>query len=501
MKTPLSVFLTLGLCFPALSLLSQNYRPFHPHWTYVYDCSYRDNSPDSVILNGLYSFRIDSVETQGSDTLYYFNRIGRENLSGIRADSDNIMGQKMIEKPGGDYLFVTSDADTFFIRTQVPLQTSWTFHADSAVTATLILRSENNFLGVTDSLLTITLSTGDTLLLSQTYGLIQTKVFLPVYYRYYQFGNTLVKLNQRDKIVLHGIEEISLGGKMPWLEDIYDFEIGERFTYGDLEFCESGPNYIYTIFWTEVLDKWWSNSQDTVFYRMKEESMYVFPYGVNPYTLYHDTIYYGPKTTLSSFVINNRISVFSPPFLSYDFFDYHIIVGPIYNPKWNNHLTFYVESFTNFDSVNNVYNHFLPGSIYSWGEGLGSTGFIFQADWGKCLICAEKLTDTVGTYCIRPEMILSREKLTPKPFLEIYPNPADREITLSFCGEKYIGDWTAQIVDAQGKVVVRKSGKNYSICLEELWDLSSLPSGIYTLILSSEATPYPVYSRLVKSGS
>ncbi len=155
------VFLALFLC-PFL-IPAQGYLPFLPNETHLF--GYRDFS-DSII----HAIKVESVIPQGADTHYMFNRIHVEDGLNINLDRDNTFGERMVQKPGGRFEFHTINQDTFVLETQVPVSASWTWH--DTIIATLQSRSLGTVLGQSDSILTISLSNQDQILLSQSHGLV-----------------------------------------------------------------------------------------------------------------------------------------------------------------------------------------------------------------------------------------------------------------------------------------------------------------------------------------
>ncbi|MEI8280205.1 MAG: T9SS type A sorting domain-containing protein [Bacteroidota bacterium] len=122
----------------------------------------------------LRGMRIDSVRTQGSNTLYYpFHTLrGRGDVSlGIYPNTikGSWLGEKAIQDLNGNFMFMNYFNDTVFINTQASIGNNWIFYNDTSskyYTATLVSMDTMTVLGVIDSIKKITINayTGTTIL-------------------------------------------------------------------------------------------------------------------------------------------------------------------------------------------------------------------------------------------------------------------------------------------------------------------------------------------------
>ena len=74
--------------------------------------------------------------------------------------------------------------------------------------------------------------------------------------------------------------------------------------------------------------------------------------------------------------------------------------------------------------------------------------------------------------------------------IEIFPNPADDRLTLSFEKEK-TGDITIRLMDLQGKVVYDETLRAFSGAYYKRIDISGIAAGTYTLSMEQENRASP----------
>lgn len=157
-------------------LYSQNYSPIKGKSYYKYGS-----------FGAIYSLNTDSVVNNNSTTTYYFNQICNPcSMSSSTCDSSacvefgyidysrnkyaNIFGYKCDINENGILNFFNNSILT--LKTNTFLNDSWQFSSDTNITCTLTSKAIESFLGVSDSVLTYTISNGGTIKLSKNYGLI-----------------------------------------------------------------------------------------------------------------------------------------------------------------------------------------------------------------------------------------------------------------------------------------------------------------------------------------
>ena len=229
----------LLLLFLGEKLHSQAYHPFPGNYTYNYVLYH----PDDTVLH---SVRVDTVYMSGQDQVSEFNQITRLNTTdnyfgdcngganggfdlrnAVRyADQPGSFATKLLARPNGRYDFVNDvSQDTFRLETQIAIGTSWTVNAASGVTATLDSISQMAFLGVTDSVMHISLCNGKSLQLSQNYGAVQIIPWVPVHH------HTIPAAAYPPQYELRGVDEIGLGTPRKKYLDIFRMDPGDQFQF------------------------------------------------------------------------------------------------------------------------------------------------------------------------------------------------------------------------------------------------------------------------------
>ena len=229
--------LSLALLLIGYELSAQAYHPFPGNYTYNY-VLYHPN--DTV----LHSVKVDTVYTSGLDQVSEFNQITRLNTSDdyfgdcnggtngsydLRnarryAEQPGSFATKLLARPNGRYDFVNDlTQDTFRLETQVPIGTNWLVHPGSGVTATLDSITQMSFLGVTDSVMHISLCNGKSLQLSQNYGAVQIIPWVPVHH------HTIPATVYPPQYELRGVDEIGLGTPRKKYLDIFKMDPGDQF--------------------------------------------------------------------------------------------------------------------------------------------------------------------------------------------------------------------------------------------------------------------------------
>ncbi len=199
---------------------AQNWQPVSSKETFNFV-----SSPSQKIPTPIW---VDSISVKGSDTIYHLNRfiklckncsVFKEDYCGYPYLQDKIylkdqgdFLQKKIRKEGNVYRFYGDD--TFAIAPFTPIDEKWIFDTTYSVTAKISSSLTTQILGIHDSIKTILLSSGDTILLSENYGMIY-------------FTKHALKKQWK----LAGIEERRLGLIIPDERDYFNYEVGDIFEY------------------------------------------------------------------------------------------------------------------------------------------------------------------------------------------------------------------------------------------------------------------------------
>jgi hypothetical protein len=293
----LFTFFTLSIS----TVLAQDYKAVKTDASYYFYDS---------IANDIIAIKIDSTAISGDDILYFnFPQIRpTENSFCYISDGASWLGDPVIEKPGGIFLFKTVDptsgiqTDTLVIKTQATLNEIWEFtdfpyfnnYIEAKVTAIVNL----TFLGLTDSVKIITLTrkdasgtvvpnaiNGEEIHLSKNYGLIRLPKF-DSFYDYLQFYKITGKTNP------------AAGTVNPTAREVFNFEPGDEIhtKYTEETFTSSIIITGYTD--KNIVSKTLSQTDDWVAYRysgchltIHEGSGFPTLYESNSFD-YIDTIFY-----------------------------------------------------------------------------------------------------------------------------------------------------------------------------------------------------------------
>jgi hypothetical protein len=155
-----------------------------------------------------------------------------------RLNVDHYLGRKMLRSNDGVCRFVSSENDTFHLRTLAAQGDYWTW--SPGVTAIVTNVAAATVFGLPDSTKTISLGNGKEIILSKEHGFVKTYSFLP-------FAEQLGQFPDID-FHLWGIPGQNLGPDLPHTAEIYDFQAGDQICkYGDLR-----ENNSHTYEWTTV---------------------------------------------------------------------------------------------------------------------------------------------------------------------------------------------------------------------------------------------------------
>ncbi|MBC7447007.1 MAG: T9SS type A sorting domain-containing protein [Hymenobacteraceae bacterium] len=202
---------------------AQNYRPFGPGRTY----HYRQTAPTASVADSLFTFRIDSIAASGNAEVLYFNRTipGPDFDTRIAGRRVNVFGGWMRwQDSTGTAIFGAADTTaTVEIRTREARQTPWTFAG--TLTAMITRRSVDRVFGQLDTLLSIRISDGRTLLLSRRFGIVDGTNLG------YYLDRPVAGRRPRRDLVLTAIPEVSPEGiDLRW-DAIYDLQPGDTLHY------------------------------------------------------------------------------------------------------------------------------------------------------------------------------------------------------------------------------------------------------------------------------
>jgi hypothetical protein len=203
------LFLIITFLIPAITI-SQNWQLLNPSYRYNYQ-----TDTSAFISN---TILVDSVTVESGDSVFHLNRIARPVVyqwgdSYAITNLPQFLQRRSIKKANGFYHF--SDTLSFCINPYLGLNDTWLFDTTNNITGTIVQIENGNVLGIPDSLKTILLSSGDTIILSKTYGIVR-------------FPNGL---GQSHYYELKGVEGPDIGIKVPGFWEFFDFNVGDEFQY------------------------------------------------------------------------------------------------------------------------------------------------------------------------------------------------------------------------------------------------------------------------------
>jgi hypothetical protein len=157
-----------ALLFACNFLFAQDYRPFLPGKLHYYSAG-----------NNSFSVRVVTAGVVGGDSAFWLNRVVGPacNPPGtfrhyFKDGFEGRMGDHFIEEAGGAKRIIGQAGDTLTLHTRMPLAASWPFLSGTGLTATLQARAATTTFGVSDTVLAIAVSDGNTFSLSQHFGLL-----------------------------------------------------------------------------------------------------------------------------------------------------------------------------------------------------------------------------------------------------------------------------------------------------------------------------------------
>lgn len=201
----------------AFSANSQNWSPVSNGNKYHYTCD---------TTQTIFTLFADSFDVQGSDTLFFMNRIVLPCDTCITLSGYQSCGpiDRIFLKNQPQFLMrncLVSDTSIwcyspsgFVLYPMLPVLSSWLYDTLNNVAATISDKVLSSVLNNPDSLCIILLSTGDSIVLSKNFGVVKFPVNGGGYFRLYGIeGNT------------------SIGERLAGFMDFFNFNVGDSFVY------------------------------------------------------------------------------------------------------------------------------------------------------------------------------------------------------------------------------------------------------------------------------
>jgi uncharacterized membrane protein YeaQ/YmgE (transglycosylase-associated protein family) len=468
----------------------QNSHVFNPAYSYNYEHS----ASADVISNSI--FATDTV-ISGTDTSFVFNTILSQcdtcdaSLGGSNPcdtcyylDDQPQFLQRQFQVTSGTWNF--TDTGNIVVPTLAPMGQTWVFDSIAGTLASWVLTDTATLFGQLDSIKVAVIGATDTLILSQSFGLVQFPDTNGTYF-------TLI-----------GVEGPDVGQLLPGLFEIYDFQVGDVLYYEGNGFIADLDSYFFRYFekWTitdrqdspgsiaYTYDKIWLRQEDNTWphYNVtaSQESMTITTLDR------HSQL---AKSAPRQLVSGNILIPYPTCNLLY-LDQSQITIDTTGKVVKGNALSPTPAHTSGLEAVgNDVYNHAYTPSNYEieLTEGLGVT-------WASCsgleTLSSRRLTgyiengDTVGQIPSDSTLIaLSIPQNSVQEF-RVYPNPSSSEVTLVLPS----GQYDLQVWDATGRLVdtkqISESSFNYSV--------ENLNSGLYIMSATSGKRQFQSRFQVVK---
>ncbi|OFX18273.1 MAG: hypothetical protein A2033_17650 [Bacteroidetes bacterium GWA2_31_9] len=461
------------------SSFSQNWKPINKGDIYNFKID-----TNTIITNTIW---VDSVSTNGNDSIYHLNRIAHEcdtcNIPYyspiLNINYPQFLQKKVRFRDNG--IFIFSDTSTFVLKSLANINDTWIFDTINNINATISSQYSASYFGITDSFKTILLSTGDTIVLSKSFGIIQ----FPYHYNsdiYYK---------------LFGIENRNLGIKVPNFWDIFNFNVGDVFQYkgssgnpGGNDFwtykfiinskSTTDSSYIYNIsYYTNYFGFW---DPSTYHYEHAGDSTIIFTDSLN-----HSANKFNNEPTKPCWIFNCKYSIYYD-FNCFEMWEHENIYfskTEYISCNTNEIIKSRNENvyITNYDSTLNYNGYQTTLTNYSLGLGAIYSSFMFFENGGsETLEGYIKNGDTKGTVST-DGIILSRNLKEQKNYtVNIFPNPAKDFIEIEFLDNYKIASGTIILTNINGSEIKKQQFDS----MKTKVNISELNDGIYIIKIISE---------------
>jgi len=458
--------------------------------------------------NYLRGMRIDSVRTNGTDTIYYPFHTPRGINQVLDSNAGSWLGGKVIAQTDGTFLFDNIGSDTVIIKTKAGVGDSWIFYNDTSSVyyiANVASVDTATILGVLDSIKTITIATDSAGYLVSTNPISNLNIVLSKHHGFlktfdlYLFPYNMGALNDYFFDMAQGVH-----GMPPYMT-LYVVDSMQEFT--QLSFHYPSQNEIYNYNVGDII----TSFTDNVYPSYEVQSNGIDTIASKTLTS-NGTSYTGHEATQSLTIPNQAASFYS--YVSYGngsfhFSDSSLLFDTTKMPEeWNAEYVYY---FTSNDSsncfVSNLYE-FDPNSLTPQAytpnlfEGCGVDINIYKvgigaiesiANHGVSLIVdpngigctseavSERACRKNGIACgVCPTLGLSVAGVSnSKASFEVYPNPANDELTVKMPDNT---THTISLLNMLGQTVYSLQTQQQETSIS----LSRLPEGVYIIKVANE---------------
>lgn len=397
------------------------------------------------------SVRIDSLKFV-NDTAYYFNftTLRYDNFNCYKLGKPSWIGKYVIVCPDGDNLFFNKNNDTIRIKTAVLPGETWVcfrFSGGNYIESTVISGSSELFLGILDSVKTITFQLKDaggnnishpinqeSLKISKDYGMVRALNFYlfpdmtentPAFTEYFS-GYDLIGLTNPNA----GLQNLT------WSE-VYDFEIGDELhSYSYSSFAPPWTEYIFKNI-KKIIEKHVYPNGDSVKYKYEN----CWRYTISSET---DTnVIFKQDTTIQVIYAHNYYFdvLADEPAFSEDFI-IHFIENFLYDNTTRAKLIPVDLSFGYEDScASQILSDGVPSDYYL--EGLGGP-YWEDINWGLfqnyCELVYYKKGEIEWGIPYNCDSLLVGEKIftVANSEISLFPNPVDESFSIAVKNPEYL---------------------------------------------------------------
>lgn len=448
--------------------------------------------------------KIEAVSIVNEDTLYNNFRVFGEGSGECLMNKDYAWtGKKIIMTKDHQEIFINSDGDSLIFKKYKNTNDSWTFFQteQNHFVATVISKGLETFNlyedQVTDSVLTIAISlkkNEDNSPLSHPFNGKEWKISKK--YGFIKTYNLLDFPQDTNALVLAGENKFNIGVKNLTEKEIYDFEVGDEFHIREYDYGHSnGGKKIVQ----KVLDKSLNEGADSVIYKISiVENIAKNSWDPSaPVIAILDTIIYMKVALYPTLKEINEIPtkpyIWNNPYSEYSSNYQFLRESPSVMAKFNiEYSGYYTTDDSCFQGVlSSNFDYFIKP--YEYWKGLGGPyydkriGEIMYPK-GRELVYYKK---SYGEWGTPMELVMGTYPNKISASVSLSPNPTTDRIKIS---SEEIQNTTYKVYNIDGREMLN----GIFAGTEENVDVSSLKTGLYSLIIMKEGGV--IYtSRFVKN--
>lgn len=471
-------------------LMSQDWAPVYPGDTTIY----RTDSSEFFA----HTLWVDSVEQSTDGQIWQFNPsnhlcdtcdLSRYCLNfPLLINQPFPFGAGLILEDSSRFLFDQGEQSKILLLPTATQGTTWLMDSINMISATISVATEDSVWGLLDSMKTIQLSSGDSILLSKNYGMLS-------------FPDSI---SRGDQIQLAGILNRELGEEILDFWDIYDFQVGDVLYYsygGGSAWGGSGShqtkatilsrNTIADTIWFTVLMKGkseYSSVNGDLYSEVGFDSL------IQTWTFTNDPDHIinslpnqlAPNEFRSEFDFQYNHTLWKTT----DYIDFSLTAPIKVSSTVKEVEVMYDIENTNCSLDTAIHPNLVPrtSSVYDfqhrYQKGLGQTLYSFdgfESGCGASLVGYIRDGDTVGTVYTDEYLFVSTAKEIDPGSVQVYPNPTRNTLTISLSQSKYLPA-TVYLRDLHGRIVLSAS----LLTPETTLQLAELPTALYHLEVVSD---------------